>query len=770
MVSKPDHIGENEGPLKAESGCENETAQNWRLEVQDSSFGSQRFAERTAASDKLQMFGALPVLSLDNSLSSPRKNSMALGMSMPDVVENGMGMKNLMRALEPFDAKNPSAISDSRGEDSKKDGVVVKDAVLLPPLPEKVITDEAPKLAETLAPKLQRQTGPFSEVKAAQIAQLVETPAGKSIPPLAEIFENNALRELGPEPKPSVYVSKDPTDNKIPKGATAYRTIAEAVKNASPGTVIQVMPGVYKETINLGPDQSNIALQTDRQNPAVIDGGSFRIGSGAHDISIRNFDVRNFSGQGGGIKIDGQSIRNITIAGNDVHDARGTEGIAVYGRSGTPVSGIKLIGNRVHDLRLNQLEAMPINGNVDGVKVQGNSGFHLDNLFIDAIGGEGKGGNQDQPRNITIAYNFADGISSKQNPSYNGYSAGGIYSDGGRDLEIYGNYVRNSDYGIEIASEHRDLSSSRVNVYNNIFESSHLSWLKLGYKGGVDHSEFRNNLVIGNRPDSVEIEGPVDKSTVRIDNNINSGSRRDISKLPSLILNQIEGGAPVQQRGETKSNSQLSHESPAPKQMDGKPDADKEGQRQSLNRRVQNWHDGRTQAPAVPDKTSLNTTIPKPDTTGTQELPQPELKTELTQQKSPLLRRLDAVEHLSGKQLWKDYARVTENGNLGCAISVSKALQDAGVEIPDLLSVVGVRNYLVNKLNWTIHPGNEKQAGDVFYGLGGAHGHIGIVGRDGERIWNNSSPHGRRWTLDHESRGFGRFNGKVYVIRPPKGK
>ncbi|MFX5578943.1 hypothetical protein ABTD84_21040, partial [Acinetobacter baumannii] len=80
-----------------------------------------------------------------------------------------------------------------------------------------------------------------------------------------------------------------------------------------------------------------------------------------------------------------------------------------------------------------------------------------------------------------------------------------------------------------------------------------------------------------------------------------------------------------------------------PKQMDGKPDADKEGQRQSLNRRVQNWHDGRTQAPAVPDKTSLNTTIPKPDTTGTQELPQPELKTELTQQKSPLLRRLDAV-------------------------------------------------------------------------------------------------------------------------------
>ncbi len=128
--------------------------------------------------------------------------------------------------------------------------------------------------------------------------------------------------------------------------------------------------------------------------------------------------------------------------------------------------------------------------------------------------------------------------------------------------------------------------------------------------------------------------------------------------------------------------------------------------------------------------------------------------------------RASWAEQLSGQQLWKDYAGATQHGNLGCAISVARALQHSGVQIPDILDVKGIRNYLVGKMNWSVHPASQKQPGDVFYGLGGQHGHIGIVGADGKNIWNNSSSHGRTWSLTSEAHGFGRFHGNVFVLRP----
>lgn len=373
---------------------------------------------------------------------------------------------------------------------------------------------------------------PFVEVDPMKAANMLATPPSKEIPPVAERFEQDALAKLGPEPSPTIYVSKD--GKNVPTGATKYTSITEALRHATAGSVIQVGPGVYNERVKLAAKHSKISIQTDRHNPAIIKDGGFNIGDGAHDLSIRNFDVRNFSGYGAGILIDGSNIKNITIAGNNVHDARITEGIAVYGRPGSGVNNVNIIGNRVHGLILGQLEAMPINGNVDGFTIIGNSGYEMDNLFIDVIGGEGNGGNKDQPRNGVIAYNFADGISSTENPEYDGYSAAAIYSDGGRNLDIYGNYVRNSDFGIEIGSEHRGLNSSHVQVHNNIIEKS-ITWLKLGYKGGVDNSTVRDNLVLNNSLSDVEREGPVSSSTVKVDGNIRASDRNHITKIPAKI-------------------------------------------------------------------------------------------------------------------------------------------------------------------------------------------------------------------------------------------
>ena len=380
---------------------------------------------------------------------------------------------------------------------------------------------------------------PFTDISQVEASRLLNTPVGKDLPPIAEQFEQDALKQLGPEAKPTIYVSKTATDKGIPPGARSYRTISDAVKNATDGSVIQVLAGEYNERVNLGEKNSNITIQTDRNNPAVLNRGGFRVGSNAHDITIRNFEIKNFGSFDAGIRVDGSNIRNITIAGNNIHSASDSEGIGVYGRAGKPATNINVIGNRIHDLKLSQLEALPINGNVDGFKVIGNSGYRLNNLFIDVIGGEGNGGNKDQARNGTIAFNFADGISSKNNPSYGDYSAGGLYVDGGKDLEIYGNYVRNSDMGIEIGSEHRGLNSSGVNVHNNIFERSVLAWLKLGYKGGVDNSTIKDNLVVVNGVSNVEREGPVSPST-KVENNIGARDRSSITRIPTLMLGHTD--------------------------------------------------------------------------------------------------------------------------------------------------------------------------------------------------------------------------------------
>lgn len=440
-----------------------------------------------------------------------------------------------------------STTSASESERLSKDGVLgpltIDNRTNIKPTPRQEIPRPVPKKEperstdDPVTKKAIEQTRPKDNPprNPRELNRLLDTPSGKDLPPVAEIFEKNALAELGPDQKPNVFVSKDRSDRNIPQGATVYSSINEAVQKSKPGSVIQVMPGVYRESVNFGASNSNLVLQTDRLNPAVIDGGSVNIRSGAHEISIKNLEVRNFSGQEAGIRVDGSNIRKITIAGTNVHSASGSEGIAVYGRPGTPVSDIKVIGNRIHDLVLEQLEAMPINGNVDGFKIQGNSGFNLNNLFIDVIGGEGNGGNQDQPRNGVIAYNFGDGISSRRNDAYRRQpSAAGIYSDGGRDLEIYGNYIRNSDFGIELASEHSELSSSRINVYDNIFENSHLAWLTLGNIGGVNSTNVTNNLIIGNS----EVERGSGVRSVRVEGNPTAASRFS-GQLPRKIVEQL---------------------------------------------------------------------------------------------------------------------------------------------------------------------------------------------------------------------------------------
>ncbi|HEY9679343.1 MAG TPA: hypothetical protein V6C76_15150 [Drouetiella sp.] len=101
-----------------------------------------------------------------------------------------------------------------------------------------------------------------------------------------------------------------------------------------------------------------------------------------------------------------------------------------------------------------------------------------------------------------------------------------------------------------------------------------------------------------------------------------------------------------------------------------------------------------------------------------------------------------------GRQLWADtkWAGACDGGNEGCAASVSKVLQDAGINYAQSAGVLELAGQLCSN-GWTESEGtNTAQPGDVIYGNnGGEDQHIGIVGLDRGQLvlYNNWSKDGR---------------------------
>ncbi len=290
----------------------------------------------------------------------------------------------------------------------------------------------------------------------------------------------------------------------------AGESIQAALDRAQEGSIIHVQPGVYKERLDIKKD--NISLRGDGK--AIIDlegqntsGAAINI-SDKKNVAIDGFEIRNVKGSDtpAGIKIDGAS-RDVAITNNNLHhieNEKNAHGITVLGTSQTAMRNITIAGNDVHHLKLGSSESIAVNGNVDGFRVINNKVHDNDNIGIDVIGFEGVGkAGIDRARNGIISGNSVYNIDTRSNPAYKGYgSAAGIYVDGGSDILIENNTVKNSNYGIELASEHKGRNTARVQVRGNIVEGSHLAALSLGggspTNGGVtdsiiENNDFRNN-------------------------------------------------------------------------------------------------------------------------------------------------------------------------------------------------------------------------------------------------------------------------------------
>jgi hypothetical protein len=138
-----------------------------------------------------------------------------------------------------------------------------------------------------------------------------------------------------------------------------------------------------------------------------------------------------------------------------------------------------------------------------------------------------------------------------------------------------------------------------------------------------------------------------------------------------------------------------------------------------------------------------------------------------------------SAQAAEGEKLWRAEATATRNGRLGCAISTSEVLAQAGLDINKETGACALVEQLQDR-GWNKVAVSQAQPGDVIYGAkpgkvaaaGGGNANVGIVGerQDGKlMVYANVSATGR-WTHESANRAFSpnRFGNQIWAFRPPQ--
>jgi hypothetical protein len=337
------------------------------------------------------------------------------------------------------------------------------------------------------------------------------------------------------QPNSSFYVSMTGDDSNPGTQTAPWRTVQHAADTVRAGSTVNVRGGVYEELVSIkasgNPTDGFITFKSYPGETAVLDAGHITPSGRSGILTIQNksyvriegFEIRNFRtaehrltplgisvmGAGSHIELLKNNVHHIeqTFDGRDApgHGANGF-GIAVYGTDAkTPISELVIDGNEVHHLKTGSSESLVVNGNVTNFRITHNVVHDNNNIGIDVIGFERTAPDPavDQARDGVVSGNLVYNITSRGNPAYRDEeNSDGIYVDGGTRILIEQNIMHDVDFGIELASEHKDRATSFVTARNNLIYHGHTAGVSIGgyapERGRTDHSTVVNNTLYDN--------------------------------------------------------------------------------------------------------------------------------------------------------------------------------------------------------------------------------------------------------------------------------
>lgn len=339
----------------------------------------------------------------------------------------------------------------------------------------------------------------------------------------------------------SADASKENGSKKYP-----YTTIQEAVDHATKGTRIIIGKGEYapfyipEKCSGTAKGMTTIkALKGTRPIIKVPTGSASKETIGIEIENASNICISELTISGGtqGIyyesnsKAKSKKLNRIIISNCQVKNVKGVHGIAIWATNDkVPVTGLVIENCKVHHCLCGDSESVVVNGNIDGFVIRGNTIHDNNNIGIDMAGFWGvarhkksyKGNlyDVDYVRNGKCYNNKVYNISSNGNSAYlqdgeYALCAGGIYVDGGQNIEIYNNEVFGCDIGIEVATEQKEKENALfqvtgIKVHDNIIrECKGFAGLTFG---GYDASRgytigchfYRNTLM--NNPVQIAVQ------------------------------------------------------------------------------------------------------------------------------------------------------------------------------------------------------------------------------------------------------------------------
>jgi Periplasmic copper-binding protein (NosD) len=333
----------------------------------------------------------------------------------------------------------------------------------------------------------------------------------------------------------SFYVSTTGADSNPGTQTAPWRTVQHAADTVRAGSTVNVRGGVYEELVSIKASgnaaDGYITFRSYPGETAILDAEHFTPSGRQgvltiHDqsyVRIEGFEIRNFRTAEHRLAPLGISVMgagsHIELLKNNVHhieqtfgrrDAPGSGGngfgIAVYGTDAkTPISELVIDGNEVHHLQTGSSESLVVNGNVTNFRITHNVVHNNNNIGIDVIGFERTAPDPavDQARDGVVSGNLVYNITSRGNPAYgNEQNSDGIYVDGGTRILIEQNVMHDVDFGIELASEHKDRATSYITARNNLIYHCHTAGVSIGgyapERGHTDHSTVVNNTLYEN--------------------------------------------------------------------------------------------------------------------------------------------------------------------------------------------------------------------------------------------------------------------------------